>query len=150
MEIWVQKTAAGLQPADEDARRAFDKHAVGSTFPIDIAMRITRSGAWHKRYWVLMQILGANLDHVEVEPGLVLPIRNKDDAHIAMKYATGLFDSFVVPGNVIRIVKSTAFESMTADEWADYWKRVLDAVHQKFLPGVTIASVENEIAMLAA
>lgn len=150
MEIYVTKTLMGLQPADDDARKAFDKHAMGSTFPIDLPVRVTRSGAWHRRYWVLMHLLGSNLDQVEVEPGVVLPIRNKDDAHVAMKYATGLFDSFVTKGGVIRIVKSTAFDAMTPDAWKIYWAKVLDAVHQKFLPGVELRSVEDEIAKLAA
>src|SRR5687767_9664946 len=98
MEIWVTKTLAGIQPADDDAKAAFEKHKLGSTFPIDMPVRTTRSGAWHKKYWLLMTLLGNNLDQVEVEPGLVMPIRNKDDAHIAMKYATGLFDSYLLPG----------------------------------------------------
>ncbi len=150
MEIYVTKTLSGLQPTDEDARKAYDKHAMGSTFPIDMPVRTTRSGAWNRRYWVLMQMLGSNLDHVEVEPGIVLPIRNKDDAHVAMKYATGLFDQFVTQSGIVRIVKSTAFDAMTPDEWAIYWKRVLDAVHQKFLPGIEGAALEDEIARMAA
>ena len=150
MEIYVTKTLMGLQPADDDARKAFDKHAMGSTFPVDVPVRVTRSGAWHRRYWVLMHLLGSNLDQVEVEPGMVLPIRNKDDAHLAMKYATGLFDSYVVNGGVVRMVKSTAFDAMTPDEWAAYWKRVLDAVHRVFLPGIEGAALEDEIARMAA
>jgi len=150
METWVTKTLGGLQPADDEAKAAFDKHAIGSTFPVDIPVRASRSGAWHRRYWVLMHMLGSNLDSVEVEPGMVLPIRNKDDAHIAMKYATGLFDSYALPGGIVRLVKSTAFDRMTPDEWAAYWVKVLDAVHQVFLPGIELRSVEDEIARLAA
>lgn len=150
METWVTKTLGGLVPADDEAKRAYDKHAMGSTFPIDLPVRTTRSGAWHRKYWVLMHMLGSNLDQVEVEPGMVLPIRNKDDAHVAMKYATGLFDSYVLPTGIVRLVKSTAFDAMTPDEWAIYWRKVLDAVHTKFLPGVEGAALENEIARLAA
>lgn len=150
MEAWVTRTLTGIAPADEEARKAFDKHAVGTTFPVDIPVRMTRSLVWHKRYWVLMTMLADNLDQVEVEPELILPIRNKEDAHLAMRYATGLFESFAVKGAVVRIVKSTAFDAMTADEWTFYWKRVLDAVHAKFLPGVAMGSVEQEIARLAS
>lgn len=151
MEVWLTRTLSGhLQAADADSASVIAKHKVGSTFPADIPTRMRRSGAWHRRYWVLMTMLGHNCDSVEVEPGLVLPIKNKDDAHVAMKYATGLFDSYALPGGVVRIVKSTAFEKMTADDWAAYWVRVLDVVHQKFLPGIEIASIENEIARLAA
>lgn len=150
MEVWLIRTATGCAAADEDAQKALNKHAIGSTFPADIPVRHTRSLAWHKKYWQLMTMLGDNLEQVEVEPGLFLPIKNKDDAHLAMKYATGLYDSYALPGSVVRIVKSTAFDEMTADEWAVYWKRAIDAVHQTFLPGIDIVALENEIAMLAS
>jgi hypothetical protein len=151
MEAWVTRTANGLVAADEGAQKLIDRHAVGSTFPVDIAARTTRSGNWHRRYWVLMTMLSDNLQQVEVEPGMVLPIRNKDDAHLAMKYATGLFDSYIIQGGgTVRLIKSTAFDAMTPDEWATYWKRVLEATHRVFLPGVTLPTVENEIARLAS
>jgi hypothetical protein len=150
MEIWVTRTLGGLVPADDEAKTAFDKHKLGSTFPLNLPVRTTRSGAWHRRYWVLMHLLGSNMDQVEVEPGMVLPIRNKDDAHLAMKYATGLFDSYVVRGSVVRMVKSTAFDAMTPDEWAAYWTKVLDAVHRVFLPGIEGPALEDEIARMAA
>lgn len=150
MEVWLTRSLAGLQGADDDSRAVIAKHAVGTTFKADIATRKTRSGAWHRRYWVLMHMLGSNCDQVEVEPGLILPIRNKDDAHVAMKYITGLFDSYALPGGIVRIVKSTAFDRMTPDEWADYWAKVLNAVHEKFLPGIDGAAIENEIAQMAS
>lgn len=150
MEAWVTKTLGGLQPADDGAKAAYERHAIGSTFPIDIPVRKSRSLPWLKRYWVLMHMLGSNCDSVEVEPGLVLPIKDKDDAHLAMKYITGLFDSYALPGGFVRMVKSTAFDKMTPDEWASYWKRVLDAVHAKFLPGIDSAMLEDEIARLAS
>ena len=151
MEVWLTKTLAGLQPADDEARKALDKHALGSTFPADVPVRVTRSGAWHKRYWVLCQMLADNLDSVEVEPGMILPIRNKEDVHVALKYATGLYDQYVIQGGgIVRVVKSTAFDAMTPDAWAVYWSKVLDAVHNKFLPNVERATVENELARLAS
>lgn len=150
MEVWMTRTLFGCAPADEQAQKALNRHNIGSTFPVDIPTKRTRSLLWHKKYWQLITMLGDNLDQVEVEPGLILPIRNKDDAHLAMRYATGLFDSYAVKGGVIRIVKSTAFDEMTADQWADYWKLALDAVHQKFLPGISSAMVEDEIARMAS
>lgn len=150
MEAWVTRTLAGLVAADDDTRKLIERHQVGTTFPVDIPSRLTRSGAWHRRYWVLCSMLSQNLEQVEVEPGVVLPIRTKDDVHVAMKYATGLYDSYALKGGVVRVVKSTAFDRMTPDEWAAYWPRVLDAVHAKFLPGIELASVEDEIARLAS
>jgi hypothetical protein len=150
MEAYVTRTLAGLVPADDDTRKLIERHKVGTTFPVDIPSRLTRSGAWHRKYWVLMSMLGSHCESVEVEPGLVLPIRNKDEAHVAMKYATGLFDTYALPGGVVRLIKSTAFERMTPDEWAEYWPRVLDAVHAKFLPSISLRSVEEEVARMAS
>jgi len=57
-----------------------------------------------------------------------------------------LFDSYVLKdGGFIRLLKSTAFDEMSGDEWAVFWKKVLDAVHQKFLPLVDMDEVELEI-----
>jgi hypothetical protein len=149
-EVWLTKTLAGLRPADAESEAIIGKIPIGNTFPADVPVRKSRSGSWHRRYWALMHMLGTHCSQVEVEPGLVLPIRNKDDAHVAMKYATGLFDSYAIKGGVVRMVKSTSFDAMTPDEWAAYWKRVLDAVHEKFLPGVEARQFEDEIARLAS
>jgi hypothetical protein len=150
MEAWVTRTLTGIAPADDEARKVFDKHALGTTFPINIASRVTRSGQWHKKYWLLASMLADNLDQVELEPGLIMPIRSKEDVHVALKYATGLFDSYALPGGIVRVVKSTAFDAMTPDAWSAYWVKVLDAVHRIFLPNIAIATVENELARLAS
>jgi hypothetical protein len=151
MEVWLTKTLAGLRPADAESQAVLDKIPMGNTFPADVPIRQSRSGKWHARYWVLMTRLGEHCEKVEVEPELWLPCRNKDEAHLAMKYCTGLFDSYVIQGGgTIRLVKSTSFDAMTPDEWAEYWKRVIDAVHQKFLPGIELRYVEDELARLAS
>ncbi len=150
MKVWFIRTLTGCKPDDEASAAVIAKFPVGTSFEADVVTRKSRSGAWHRRYWVLMSMLASNLDSVEVEPGLVLPIRDSESAHVAMKFSTGLYDQYVLEGGVVRIVKSIAFERMDADEWAAYWPRVLDAVHEKFLPGVVISEMENEIARLAS
>lgn len=150
MEIWMTRTMAGCAPADAEAEAALKKHAVGSTFPVEISTRKTRSGAWHRKYWALCSMLAANLEQVEVEPGMTMPIRRAEDVHVALKYATGLFDSYAIKGSIVRLIKSTAFDRMTPDEWAMHWPKVLDAVHAKFLPSIEIASIENEVARMAS
>lgn len=150
MEHWFTRTLTGCAPADAECERALKRYALGSTFPMDLATRKTRSGAWHRKYWVLCSMLAANLESVEVEDGLTMPIRCAEDVHVALKYATGLYDSYALEAGVVRVVKSTAFDRMSPDEWAAYWPRVLDAVHQRFLPGVELRHVEDEIARMAS
>ena len=95
-------------------------------------------------------MIAANVESVEIEPGVRLPITDRESAHVALKYATGCYDSYAIKGGVVRLLKSTAFDRMDADEWAAHWKRVLDAVHQKFLPGIESRLIEDEIARLAS
>lgn len=150
MKAWLERTPFGCRPADEDSAAVLKRIPLGTTFEADVITRKSRSGAWHRRYWLLMSMLASNLDHVEVEPGLILPIRDSESAHVAIKYATGLYDQYVLEGGVVRVIKSIAFDRMDADEWAAYWPRVLDAVHEKFLPGVEIPEMQNELARLAS
>lgn len=147
----MDRTPFGCKPSDAESEAVLKRIPLGTTFETDVITRKSRSGQWHRKYWALMSMLASNLESVEVEPGLILPIRNSDDAHVAMKYATGLFDSYVLKGGgCVRLIRSTAFDRMDADEWAAYWMKVLDAVHRVFLPGVEIPEMENEIARMAS
>jgi hypothetical protein len=48
-----------------------------------------------------------------------------------------------------RVPKSTRFEEMTPDEWAAYWPRMLDAVHQRVLPNAS-SYMQDDLARLAS
>lgn len=150
MEFWFTRTLTGAAPADEDCAKALRRYDLGTTFPMDLATRKSRSGAWHRRYWVLCSMLSQHLERVEIEPGMVLPIKDAEDVHVAFKYATGLFDSYALEAGVVRVIRSTAFDRMTADEWAIYYPKVLDVVHKKFLPGIDGRHIEDEIARIAS
>lgn len=150
MKVWLDRTPFGCKPSDAESEAVLKRIPIGTTFEADVVTRKSRSTSWNRRYWLLMSMLASNLDHVEVEPGLILPIRDSESAHVAMKYATGLYDQYVLEAGMVRIIKSIAFERMDADEWAAYWPRVLDAVHEKFLPGVEIPEMQNELARLAS
>ena len=149
-EMWFTRTLTGCAPADADCEAALKRYPLGSTFPMDIATRKTRSSKWNARYHVLCTLIAHHVERIEVEPGGFMEIHGKDDVHTAFKYMVGLYDSIVTRGGIIRIVKSTAFDEMNADEFAEYWRKVMDVVHQKILPGVDSGTIENEIATLAA
>lgn len=150
MKIWLERTLSGCRAADDESADVLKRLPVGTTFEADVVTRRTRSGAWHRRYWALMTILASNCECVEVETGLTLPIRDAESAHVACKYATGLFDSYTLRGGVVRVIKSTKFDKMDADEWAAYWHKLVHIVSERFLPGVGIPEIEAEIARLAA
>lgn len=150
MKVWLDRTPFGCKPSDAESEAVLKRIPIGTTFEADVITRKSRSTQWNRRYWLLMSMLASNLDHVEVEPGVVLRITDSESAHVAIKYATGLYDQYVLEGGVVRVIKSIAFDRMDADEWAAYWPRVLDAVHEKFLPGVEIPEMQNELARLAS
>ena len=147
----MDRTPFGCKPSDAESEAVLKRIPIGTTFEADVITRKSRSTAWNRRYWLLMSMLASNLDHVEVEPGVVLRITDSESAHVAMKYATGLYDSYVLKGGgCVRLIRSTAFDRMDADEWAAYWVKVLDAVHRVFLPGVEMPEMEQEIARMAS
>lgn len=150
MKLRLTRTLSGYQPADEDAAGVLKRFPIGTTFEVDVVTRKTRSGAWHRRYWALMNLLAQNLEQVEVEPGMVLPIKDAESVHVAMKYATGLFDSYAIKGGVVRLLRSTAFDRMEPEEWERYWQRVLAATHERFLPSVELHELQDEIGKLAS
>lgn len=150
MKVWLERTLVGCKPADAESAAVLARLPLGTTFEADVVTRKSRSGAWHRRYWLLMARIAENVDSIEIEPGVVLPVRNAEDVHVAVKYATGLFDQYAIEGGIVRLLKSTAFDKMDFEQWAAYYPKVLDAVHRVILPGVNIAEIEQEIARLAS
>lgn len=86
-------------------------------------------------------------ERIELDDGAVMHVKSKNDVHTALKLCTGHYDTlFDANGKpLVRIPKSTNFEEMTADEWADYWPLVTQAVYEKILPGVSLPQIETEI-----
>lgn len=150
MRVWLERALNGCKPADEESAGVLKRIPMGTTFEADVVTRRSRSGSWHRRYWLLMSLIAENCESVEIEPGVVLPITDSDSAHVACKYLTGLYDSYAVKGGVVRLLKSTAFDKMSAEEWEAYWVKLLRAVHTTILPGVGLGAVEDEIARLAS
>jgi len=151
MRAWLTRTLAGCIPADADSAAVLKRIPVGTTFETDVITKQSRSTAFHRRYWLLVSQLAAHVDHVTIDSGVTLPVRCAEDMHVALKYLTGLYDQYVLEGaGVVRIIRSTAFDKMTAEEWAAHYQRVLDAVHQHVLPGVEIREVEEELGRLAS
>jgi hypothetical protein len=101
----------------------------------------------HRRYWKLMTMCAENCDHMDLPYGGSIEIHSKDDVHTAIKICTGhvtwILDSF--GKERFAVPKSTDFESMTADEWNEYWPKVLDVVAERIMPGIQQQEVEYEL-----
>lgn len=145
---WIAKHGRGFLPADDEALKIHKRMKSGECAAIKV-IRV-RDIKGHRRYWKLCAILAENCERIEILPDVWMRVMSKEDVHTAIKFCTGLcdtvFDSKGLPAAFIP--KSTSFDEMTADEWLEYYPRVLDVVQHKILPGVDIESVQEEIMRL--
>jgi hypothetical protein len=145
MKIELYRRGKGWLPCSPDAEKVLNRMTQG-----EIAwfkpLRI-RDPVAHRRYWALMGLCADNCERINLPYGGVMLIHSKDDVHTAIKLCTGLcdtiFDAFGKP--IFQIAKSTSYEDMTADEWSEFWPRVVDVVINTILPGVSLPEMELEI-----
>lgn len=145
MKIELYRRGQGWLPASDDAVKVRDRMAQGEIAWVK-PLRI-RDPIAHRRYWKLMTMCADNCERIELPYGGSMEIHSKDDVHTAIKICTGhvtwLLDSFGKP--TFAVPKSTDYESMTADEWAEYWPRVLDVVQERVMPGIQLPDIEYEM-----
>lgn len=146
MRIWLTRTLNGAVPDGEDAMRVFKRFPPGTSFECDVIASQHRSAKWNRRYRALCKLIASHTDRIDCGDGLVLPVHDQEGAHVALKYLTGLYDSYAIgPHGVVRLLKSTAFDKMSSEEWNVYWRRLVDAVQQHIMPGVSDSTIENEL-----
>lgn len=144
-KIEMYRRGQGWLPASDDALKVRDRMEqgeIGWFKPIRV-----RDLTAHRRYWKLLTMCAENCERIELPYGGFMQIHSKDDVHTAIKICTGhvtwLLDAFGKPA--FAYPKSTDFENMTADEWAEYWPKVLDVVQERVMPGIQIPEVEYEL-----
>lgn len=160
MKVELYRRGKGWLPASEDAEnvlKRMEQGEIGWFKPLRV-----RDLKSHRRYWQLMTMCADNCEQIELPCGGVMDIHSKDDVHTAIKLCTGHVTTVAVPvrklacpmgkpcvlempGGLVLIPKSTNYESMTADEWAEYWPMVTDAVQRYVMPGIEIPEVEMEL-----
>lgn len=144
-KIELVRKGRGWLPASTDAEKVRNRMGVG-----EIAwfkpLRV-RDPVAHRRYWGLMRLCAENCERIDLPYGGAMEIHSKDDVHTAIKICTGhvtwVLDAFGKPS--FAIPKSTDFESLTADEWLEYWELVVQVVLERVLPGVALPEVELEL-----
>jgi hypothetical protein len=160
VRIWFTRTLSGCVAGDSESQRILGKFPLGTTFECDVKTRQVRSGPWNRRYWLLMGRLAEHVAEVNIREldddgdPIMLPVSDSESLHTAMKLICGLVDRYTITAgsetHLVRVPKSIAFDQMDADEWAKYWPRVLDAVHQRVLPTVGNRFIEDDLARLAS
>jgi hypothetical protein len=149
--FFAKRLDGSFVAACETSETYVRKVSPGEAIEVDLKTRNTRSVRWHRRYWALCNMIYQNVERITIA-GEVIEFNSVDKVHLTLKSLAGLVDGVIVlpDGTRAYLIRSIAFDAMTADEWADAWKKMLDVVHQYILPSVAIASIENEIARIAA
>jgi hypothetical protein len=137
-----KRTLGGLAPADETTAERIRRWNVGELMQADIKLRSGRSNAWHRRYWALCSLVHQNSED----------FKSAQEVHLWLKLECGHTKDMLLrsTGEIVKVADSIAFDKMDATAWAAYWQRVVAVVHEHVLPGIDIASLENEIAQIAS
>lgn len=142
MRAFLRKNLNGsFSPACEVSERLARRISVNELIEVDWNSRQTRSVKWNKRYRAMLQLIHANSEQ----------FKSDDDVHMWLKLKTHLYDAVIeLPdGGKAYMVKSIAFDVMTAEEWEAWWTRAVDVVMQEILPGIERPEVEREIEKVA-
>lgn len=111
---------AGLIPTDEDSRALVNRLSDGEC--VEVQVMRARSVQWNRMYWGLCRQIGENQD----------PQRDEDSIDAEIRILAGHYEVMHMGGLEIRVPKRIAFHKMTADEWADFWRRAEIAIAQRF------------------
>jgi hypothetical protein len=151
--VWFARVNDALVSTDEDSRKVIERldQAECKAFePVGV-----RDPVAHKRYWALMNMVGKHVKRIEIDrigkQPVYMRIFDKDSAHNAMKLCTGHYDTLPVGSTdyAIRVPRSTDFRSMTPEEWALYFPKVLDVIVEKAAPEVETPEARDEMLMCA-
>lgn len=142
-----------LVPTDNESRAFVKKLGDGEETPFK-PLRI-RSLPWHRRYWSMVSQIADNVSEINISLGpapAMMAIQCAYDLHTAIKLITGHCSTQHIKGTpyVLRIPKPTNFDEMTADEWSEYYPKVITAIHERALPQIKIPEVEQELARMAS
>lgn len=151
--VYLARAGDFLASTDEESLKLIRK--IGDGEEVAFKPLRVRSLLWHRRYWALMSQLSPHITEINISLGaepVMMPIRSSYELHTAIKLITGhcITQHIKGTGYVLRIPKPTDFDSMTADEWSEFYPKALDAVHQRALPQIEIPEVEEELARLAS
>jgi hypothetical protein len=141
-EFLFKRTFSGFIAGDEQTAKRMQTWQVGELVQADIKLRQNRSLPWHRRYWALCQLVYQNCEE----------FKSATEVHLWLKLECGLTKEIMLrsTGEIVKVPDSIAFDKMDQNQWAAFWKRACDVIHEHVLPGIDIAALENEIAMIAS
>lgn len=110
----------GLIPTDEKGVAILNRMGDGECAQVEIVR--PRSLPWHRMYFAICREIGVNQD----------PERNESSIDAELRVRSGHYEVMLVDGHEVRVPKRIAFDKLTADEWAEYWKSAELAIREHF------------------
>jgi hypothetical protein len=137
-KLSLKRTLGGWSEADEPSKEIARKFVVGETYRAAIVK--PRSHKTLARYWVLITMILDNTDQ----------FKSKEQLHAYLKIRAGHCTPIVAQssGEVFLVPDSIDYDTLSEDEFAEVWSRVVDVVCQDILPAVTMPELEYEIQKL--
>lgn len=120
MKGWFARRDDHLVPADSASVKLVGRMEEGEALVMSVLK--VRSLQWHKLYFGCCREIGQNCD----------PPRSEDSIDAELRVLAGHFD--VIPGDgfEIRVPRRIAFDKLTADEWAELWPSLDQAMQERF------------------
>ena len=123
MKYWLYMRGGALYPADERSERMFKRLVEGEALQLELQR--SRSYQWHKMYVACCIEIGANQD----------PPRPWESIDYELRVRAGHFDVLPMadmPNIEIRVPRRIAFEKLSADQWAELWPSLDQAMQERF------------------
>lgn len=120
MSGWLTKKGRGFLPADDECARVHVRMEEGECAQVKIIR--PRSVQWNRMYFGICRVIGENQE----------PPRDEDSIDHELRILAGHYETFTVDGQPFGFAKRIAFDKLTADEWADLWPRLEQAICERF------------------
>lgn len=138
-DLALTRTLSGLAAADDHARRYLSKIPPGSPVDAEVSQPRTEEGRrLFRRYWALMGIVAENTEQYG---------GSQKCASDHIKVLAGHCDTLVskATGEVYLRPKSIAWAEFEEPAFALFWDRVVLAICEHVIPGLTVPEIEEEI-----
>jgi hypothetical protein len=128
MKLYLKVTSSGLIPIYDSDFEEKKKLKIGSTVLADVKQ--PRNYEHHKKFFALMRLV---MDNMPEE--LTSRYPTTDNLLTEIKFQTGHYDThYTLSGRETYVPRSISFESMTQDEFNEFYDKTIDVVIKWFLP----------------
>ena len=134
VKAFFTRTAAGLVPADDEARELMRGIKLGATVGVDVSK--PRNIRFHRLYWglasTIAQAIGAQSENVSD----------------VIKLRSGHFTVVATKTERLRLPRSISFSKMSGDEFKAFFERACLVVTEEFLPHMKPGELTKQIEQM--